>query len=111
MAQIHEQLAASYSASGEESLNIEDPVTALEVQQGVLDDSCWDTPCVKAPVKEKNSIFEPSCINLDGLNFYVDPTPLAQSLTMNCSGTLTVFLNKAHKIVKYEFLYVAMVPS
>lgn len=120
MAQIHAQLAASYS-NNEGGCDIEGIGADLKAEQDFFDDSCFEcpgsldvfqTPTIgPASIADnagKNSIFQSANINLDGAKIYTDSTPLNESLTMKCSGTLTVFLNEVHKIYKYEFLYIAM---
>lgn len=121
MAQIHAQLAASYSPQ-----STDDPDADFEAEHDMLDDSvldgrhfidqlpgadaCATAEAAAASNAQDTSIFKTAGkgVNLEGAKMYADSTPLAQSLTMNCSGTLTVFLNESHKIIKYEFLYVAM---
>jgi hypothetical protein len=115
MAQIHRQLAESYTECAEDLLS-ETP-DSLEAYEEEL--RCADLDVLPdfgvpreiiVPVMTSKSLFYGKDVNLTepGVKMYAETNLHTKGMALRCAGTLTVYVNNENKITEFEFLYTAM---
>jgi hypothetical protein len=113
MAQIHQQLAESYTECAEDFLSVT-PDSFEDEEELHCDDPNmlpdFGVPREIAHKEVTKSLFYGKEMKLTepGVKMYAETNLQTKGMALRCAGTLTVYINSENKITEFEFLYTAM---